>query len=367
MCSSSNARAWLVDSPQSGEKHRAMTNLSPGNYFFLVPIFGFIPWYGMLIAMLICWAGQGRPIYWFMHEPQSVVYISDIGATNLNPLFISCAGWQGLFLVISMACEFYQRSGYWPFRLRAEYKTTADERSENGLSFNSMKSQYSDLIGSARFLMPPWYTRHERNLIFASFVNGLIGELGLLFCAIFTTAEYPHVHTAMVTVFIVFMLLCVCCNIAEYMVMGRHYALLHPLATQSGYLQTIDELKWYQWRGHVWNKFTISGVAKIVWLALAIVWAICFGAIDDRGTSACFEWLLAFWFGIFFMLVSVDFYLGGRYKKSRYFRHVQTFAGYYKYDELLASTSFHHVSIPSTPEEVVIADANSHVPVPMAV
>lgn len=345
----------------------ARRDLSPGNYFFLVPIIGFIPWYGMLITMLVCWGVQGRPIYWFMDEPQSVVYISDIGATSLNPLFIACAGWQGLFLVITVACEFYQRSGYWPFRLRANYKTSADDKSENGLSFNSMKSQYSDLLESSRFLMPPWYTKHERNLIFAAFVFGLIGELGLLFCSIFTTAKYHDVHISMVVVFIIFMLLCVICNIAEYMVMGRHYAMLHPLASQTPGVTTLADLKWYQWRGHVWNKFTISGVAKMSWLAFAIVWAICFGAIDDDGISACFEWLLAFWFGLYFILLSVDFYLGGRYRHSRYFRHVQTFAGYYKYDQLLASTSFHRVSIPSMDEEVVIMDAHTHVPTSVVV
>lgn len=333
----------------------------PGNYFFLVPIVALVPWYGMLMAMLICWAGQGHPLYAFMdpEDKQNVVYISDIGATNLNPLFIACAGWQGLFYVITVACEFYQRSGYWPFRLRANYKTSADDGSTSELSVNTMKSQYSEMLASARFLMPPWYTRDERNLIFASFVNGLIGELALLFCSIFTTAKYHTVHITMVVIFIIFLFFSVCCNIAEYMVMGRHYALLHPLAFQGTGSQpvTIDQLKWYQWRGHVWNKFTISGVSKIVWLIFAIVWAICFAAIDDDSKSACFEWLLAFWLGLYFIMLSIDFYFGGRYKKSRYFQHVQSFSGYYKYDEFLASTNFHHVSIPDEGEEVVIHDA----------
>lgn len=335
----------------------------PGNYFFLVPIVAFVPWYGMLIAMLICWAGQGHPLYAFMDQSQkmSPVYISDIGATNLNPLFIACAGWQGLFYVITVACEFYQRSGYWPFRLRANYKTTADDGSSSGLSVTSMKSQYSEMLTSSRFLMPPWYTRDERNLIFASFVNGLIGELALLFCSIFTTAKYHDVHIAMVVVFIVFLFFSVICNIAEYLVMGRHYALLHPLAFQGTQPVTIDQLKWYQWRGHVWNKFTISGVSKIVWVLCAIAWAVAFGAIQEPSKSACFEWLLAFWLGLYMIMLSVDFYLGGRYRTSRYFHHVQTFAGFYKYDQFLATTSFHQVHIPSEGEEVVINDTHSRV------
>lgn len=337
----------------------------PGNYFFLLPIIAFIPWYGMLIAMLACWAGQGHPIYWFMHSEQFPVYISDIGATNLNPLFIACAGWQGLFYVITVACEFFQRAGYWPFRLRSNCVTSADEGSDNNLSFSSMKSQYSELLLSSKFLMPPWYTKHERNLIFASFVCGLIGELGVLFCSIFTTAKYHHVHIAMVVVFVVFMFLSVCCNSAEYFSMGRHYALLHPLASQnmdeeknSTGKVSIDDLKWYQWRGYVWNKFTISAVAKTLWVVLAIVWAICFGAIDNSSKSACFEWLLAFWFGVYFVILSVDFYLGSRYKESRYFHQAQSFAGYYKYDKLVGANQFHPVAEPSN-EEVVLNDMES--------
>lgn len=310
----------------------------PGNYFFLVPIIAFIPWYGMLIAMLACWAGEGHPVYWFMHSDQFPVYISDIGATNLNPLFISCAAWQGLFYVITVACEFYQRAGYWPFHARSKNEYPQDDS-----SFKSMKSQYSELLLSAKFLMPPWYSKHERNLIFASFVLGLIGELGLLFCSIFTTAKYHNVHMSMVVVFVVFMCLSIFCNILEYYSMGRHYALLHPLAFAEGNRISIEDVKWYQIKGRGWNKFTISALVKFIWLVLAIVWAICFGSIMDNSSSisACFEWLLAFWFGIYFTNLSVDFYLGGRYKKSRYFHQVEPFAGYYKYDKLVSPNPQH--------------------------
>ncbi|QLG72192.1 hypothetical protein HG535_0C05460 [Zygotorulaspora mrakii] len=321
----------------------------PGNYFFLLPIIAFVPWYGMLIAMLACWAGQGHPIYWFMNPGQFPVYISDIGATNLNPLFISCAAWQGLFYVITVACEFYQRAGYWPFHARPR-----DEVPQDDTSFKSMKTQYSELLLSAKFLMPPWYSKDERNLIFASFVLGVIGELGLLFCSIFTTAKYHDVHMSMVVVFVVFMCLSIWCNIIEYFMMGRHYALLHPLAFTDNDRLTIDDIKWYQIKGHVWNKFIISALVKFVWLVLAIVWAICFGAIEDSSISACFEWLLAFWFGVYFTNLSVDFYLGGRYKKSRYFHQVESFAGYYKYENLVNSQQQH-----ATEETVSIADSQT--------
>lgn len=69
-------------------------------HYYLIPIIALIVWWGMLIAMLSCWGAQGRPIYSFMNgEYQNPVYISDIGATNLQPLFISCSGFQAIFLL----------------------------------------------------------------------------------------------------------------------------------------------------------------------------------------------------------------------------------------------------------------------------
>ncbi|CCC71612.1 hypothetical protein NCAS_0H03020 [Naumovozyma castellii] len=277
----------------------------PGNYWFIFPWIAFIPWYGMLITMLICWAAQGHPIYWFMHTEQFPVYISDIGATNLRPLFIACAGWQGIGYVLTVLLEYLQRSGLIKVRKERWYGMT------------------------------PWFTKDERNLIWSALVLGCIGELGLLFCSIFSTARYHRVHTAMVAIFCAFMLLSIICLTAEYFLMERHYALLHPryrasLNDEEKAVQ-IDELKWWQWRGYKCNKFVISAWFKTFWMVAAIIWAICFGAISDNSKSACFEWLLAFWFGVIFIILSVDFYLGSTWKTSKYFNKIDDFNGYYKY------------------------------------
>ena len=94
---------WTRESSQFKRGRQAMdteirkSKKMPHNWWFIVPIVAFIPWYGMLISMLVCWAAQGKPMYWFQHGPrESPIYISDIGATNLRPLFISCAGLEGL-------------------------------------------------------------------------------------------------------------------------------------------------------------------------------------------------------------------------------------------------------------------------------
>ncbi|CCF59942.1 hypothetical protein KAFR_0I01610 [Kazachstania africana CBS 2517] len=267
----------------------------PGNYCFLVPWIAFIPWYGMLITMLICWAAQGHPIYWFMHTDQFPVYISDIGATNLRPLFIACSAWQGIGFVICLILEFLQRHFFW---------------------------------------MNPWFTVDERNLIFAAIVFGCIGELGLLFCTIFSTALFHTVHTAMVCVFVIFMFLAGCCLAAEYFIMGRHYGFIHyKNGLPPGEYYDEKDIKWNVWKGHYWNKFTISACFKTFWLIAAVVWAIMFGALSDNSKSACFEWLLAFWLGIFFIIISVDFYLGSLWKKSKYWPLLQAYGGYYKFEQ----------------------------------
>lgn len=270
----------------------------PGNYWFILPWVAFIPWWGMLVTMLICWAAQGHPIYWFMNSYQFPVYISDIGATNLRPLFISCGGWQGLGWVLTILMELIQRN---------------------------------------YFLMNPWFTIDERNLLIASFFLGGIGELGLLFATIFSTAHYHHVHISMVAIFIIFMFLSVVCLIAQYYIMGRHYAMIHyKNGLQPGQIYEESQLKWYQWRGYRWNKFTISATVKTVWLSAGVAWAICFASIKNESRAADFEWLLAFWFGLIFIILSVDFYLGSLWKKSKYFPQLQTYGGYYKFERYMA-------------------------------
>lgn len=232
-----------------------------------------------------------------MHGPKaSPIYISDIGATNLRPLFISCAGWQGLGYFLTIFCEYWQRGG--PVSTKKNGK---------------------------KFLMAPGFTKHESRLLFASAIVGGLGELALLMCSIFSTKMYHHVHLAMVGVFVVLMFFSVCCHSTAYFIMGKYYAIIHPLSN----IEQIDQIdfdnliKDKKWRGYIWNKYTISATAKMIWLTFAVIWAICFGGISDDSKSACFEWLLAFWFGILYVIIAIDFYLGSRFKtESLYFRSI---------------------------------------------
>ncbi|KAH3899858.1 related to Protein SFK1 [Saccharomycodes ludwigii] len=288
----------------------------PGNYFFLVPIVAMIPWVGMLIAMLICWAVQGKPFYSFMNRGQKLAFISDIGATNLQPLFIACSAWQGLFYFLTLCCEYYQRCGRWPISKTAfNYKISVydenngggnnNERVRHGLNFPSY--------------MPFWFTKHERNVMFAACILTGIGEILLLLATIFSDKDYNTTHYGLIFTFVVLMAIGVGLNILEYMLMGLSYMKIHPLHRR-------------------FNKYAISALAKGFWLLTAIIWAICFGALANNTMRAQFEWLLAFYFCVLFIIYSIDFYLGGRYKYSKNFPYVESFQGYYKYDQWYAKT-----------------------------
>lgn len=262
----------------------------PGNYFFLVPWIAFIPWYGMLITMLICWAAQGHPIYWFMNSEQFPVFISDIGATNLRPLFIACGGWQGLGYIITLCLELFQRN---------------------------------------KCMMNPWFTKDERNLIISSIILGTIGELGLLFCTIFSTAKYHHVHISMLVIFIVFMFFSLVCLTTHYYLMGFHYTRLRKGNIDTDPMTTTEFSKS---DGH-WNKFLISAIFKTLWIVGAVAWAIAFATLQDDSKSAKFEWLLAFWLGVIFIIISIDFYLGSQWKTSKHFPYLNHCRPYYKYQQ----------------------------------
>lgn len=60
-------------------------------------------------------------------------------------------------------------------------------------------------------------------------------------------------------------------------------------------------------------------------------------------SSGCWH----FGFGVTYYS-SVDFYMGGRYRQSRYFKHVESFSGYYKYDKALGLYHSEEVLLPTT-------------------
>ncbi|KAF7890191.1 hypothetical protein EAF00_008506 [Botryotinia globosa] len=61
-----------------------------GISYWMIPVFSGMVWLAMLLAMLLTWAvADGSPIITPMDNGQTIAYISDIGAHELQPLFIA--------------------------------------------------------------------------------------------------------------------------------------------------------------------------------------------------------------------------------------------------------------------------------------
>ena len=64
-------------------------------------------WFATLLAMLVTWLAMGRPRY--PTQDGSVAYISDIGASNLKPLFVVGCAITGFGFFLCLVSERYLR------------------------------------------------------------------------------------------------------------------------------------------------------------------------------------------------------------------------------------------------------------------
>lgn len=228
-------------------------------HYYLIPIVAAVVWWGMLIALLACWGAQGHPVYAFMSNQQNPVYLSDIAATNLQPLFISCVGFQMIFFVGTIIMGFV---------LRKTHK------------------------------IQPYVSKHQPRLAIASIILACIGELAILFVSIFKTTRFPHVHITMVGVFIVFIFLSCICDYSITFIFGNSSSRLHPNHERV----VFGTGRWS-------NLYMVTFFFKLFWIICAIVFAVCFGALmanDYYSTSAVFEWIICFWYGFLLLLWSVE-------------------------------------------------------------
>lgn len=74
------------------------------------PIISGLVWLGMLLGMLLYWViDTDREIYPSMSPPQSIAYISDVGAYRLKPLFITGCVITAVFLDLSFFSDRWLR------------------------------------------------------------------------------------------------------------------------------------------------------------------------------------------------------------------------------------------------------------------
>lgn len=231
-------------------------------HYYIIPLIALVVWWGMLIALISAWSLQGHPIYAFMGKTdQDPVYISDVAATNLNPLFISCTGFQLIFFVGTLVMEYV---------LRRKQK------------------------------LQPYVSQKQNTFALISIVMALIGQLGILMVSIFKTTTYHTVHITMVGVFIFFVFWACFFNFLNSFIFGNFPQRLHP-----NHERVI-------FGHHRWaNLYMVSFFAKLFWLLAALAFAICFGYYMNAGDdskSASFEWTISFWYGLLLVLWAIDLF-----------------------------------------------------------
>ncbi|ODV82991.1 hypothetical protein CANARDRAFT_19955 [[Candida] arabinofermentans NRRL YB-2248] len=233
----------------------------PPRWSFLLPLLSASLWWAMLIAMLVCWIVQGRPLYQSDHYYMihTIVYLSYVGATNLQPLFIVGTVMMGIFFVWTMMQEFYLRSNNKQFLL---------------ISFEN----------------------RTRNLHIAIIIFSIISSCSIILVACLKDTKFDTAHLTFVGVFIISDLILVSLNISLYFIYNKYY-----------------KKSW----------FFRSALLKLIWLIIAIGLAIGYvvlmelsnGSNDKRwGYSGILEWSLCFWFGLLFFFFAFDLSLNKNLK-----------------------------------------------------
>lgn len=230
-------------------------------HYYLIPLIAVVVWWGMLIALLLAWSLQGKPMYNFMDTTQHPVYISDVGATNLQPLFIACTGFQLIFFVGSLLMEYILRT---------------------------------------RKKLQPYVSNKQPWFAIVSIICALIGQLGILMVSIFNTNKFHTVHITMVAVFIFFVFWACFFNFLNSFIFGNFPQRLHP-----NHEKVI-------FGKHRWsNLYMVSFVFKLIWLISAVILAVFFGyymKVGKDSNSASFEWTISFWYGLLLIFWAIDLF-----------------------------------------------------------
>lgn len=222
-------------------------------FFWLVPLLACVVWWGMLIAMMTAWAVQGKPQYDFMDADDTVVYISDVGATSLKPVFIACAATQaGLFMAALIFERYMRHSG----RLLRNHRTA------------------------------------EKWLSVGAIVFGILGQIGIILVSVFDTVNHHSVHVGCLVLFIVGLGISAILNSAEFTLLDQNYPDVRRL--KISYI-----LRW------IWVAIAI---------VLAIVFVSCNNR-DEPNVAAGFEWALSFFYGFYLLILSFDLIPFKRYQQ----------------------------------------------------
>ena len=194
--------------------------------------------------MLIYWLANGSPHYSSMETGQSIAYISDVGATELKPLFIAGACVTTIFLDLAFVADRWLR--------------------HKGVLVHNT-------------------TLTEKVLSAFGILFAIVGTAGLILLSCFDTAHYPRLHDIFLALFIAGYVVSAIFVCAEYQRLGRKHRQHRVL------------------RISFWIKLAFI----IVEIALAIVFGVTQKA-GNRNVSAIVEWVIALIFTFWVLSFLVD-------------------------------------------------------------
>lgn len=229
------------------------------NHFYLIPLFGFFCWYGLLFGMVGAWVRDGSPTYPAYDESNVPTPLERIGVILEPGFFIAFVVIHAIVFCVSMYLEFFHR-------------------------------KIGKLI---KFIKPKVQTR----LAYASLSIGVIGQVFFVVQAIVSTV-YIHNHARakshyaiLLATFAVLVMVSLALNFTNYYIMGQYYRM---------YVN-----------GERWNKFMISFVVKISWLVVTIALAVACCVLYVKGSktpSSVLEWCFHFWYGFLMLFWTYDLY-----------------------------------------------------------
>ncbi|KAI4842564.1 putative FK506 suppressor Sfk1 [Aureobasidium sp. EXF-8845] len=228
-----------------------------GLSYWLLPLIAAAVWLATLLGMLGTWLARGSPRYVSMEPGQTIAYISDIGATNLQPLFI--AG-SAVSVVIFDVCFVSERWLRHKGRLAHNTSTTQKVLSGFACAF------------------------------------AIIGAIGLILLTILDTVDHPTAHDICLVVFIVGYIISAIFACAEYQRLGMHFRQHRIL------------------RASFWIKLTFIFIE----IALAIAFASLGRTATRRNIAAILEWVISLIYIIYQAHYAMDFFPAIHSKNNRF-------------------------------------------------
>lgn len=232
-----------------------LPNVKP-QHAWILPLISLFGWWAMLVALMICWFAKGRPILDTFHSemPHYIVYLSNIAATDLQPIFIVGSAVMGIFFVWAVIEDYYLRT---------------PEKNYFPVTFH-------------------WFV----TLVHATAIAmSIIASLCILMTSCLKDNwQYSRPHSVFVVLFVIFVFVYLCCHSLAFILHYRHYKIKY---------------------------FLYSAIAKIVWTCIAIVLVVCYGAFMGKGNaegngsvywgySAVLEWSLVFFYGTMMFIIMFD-------------------------------------------------------------